>query len=666
VLNKEIPFLRIGLPLCIGILGGRYFRPDTGLLLILAVSAVFGFIISLFFNKGQTNLVYGYSLNTALLVSGALLYSIEKSNLSTLSPVTADFLGTVSEYPEEKEKIYRIILKLRCRMTAAKTERLNGSLLINMKKSPASGSLLPGDMVKIRCKPVEISNRGNPCEFDYKFYMENHGIRYTAFTAEKDILYNIHPRHRKLVHRALIIRERIISMYEQRGIKGERLALIAAITLGQKNLLEPGQKQDFIKAGIMHIMAVSGLHAVILSMLIFSLLFFLKGKLNFLRIIITVLFLWLFAFITGLTPSVLRAAIMFTFIQAGKIMNRNVNNINSVLASAVVLLTVRPSVVFDAGFLLSYAAVLFILSFYNHLYSVFNFKNWLVDKIWQSAAVTLVAQLGTLSLTISLFNRFPTYFMITNIIIVPLSSLLIIIGCLIPLIFPLKFISQPVASILDLLTGLTGELTEKAASLPFSSIDNIGMGAAESVLLVVFIFLFLKHLINHQLIPLRYPLFILIILTTTVTIRDIYERNSNELIVYNSTGLYTVGIRNGKHLDLFTDNLKLSPEVLRHCAARNLRVKLHCRKSDITALNAGGYRILISRKLNNEILRQKGPDFIILYGKDQVTEKNIRSGRHIRSVILTGKAPPDTEFQGNIAADSLHYIKKSGAYRLKF
>ena len=95
-----------------------------------------------------------------------------------------------------------------------------------------------------------------------------------------------------------------------------------------------------------------------------------------------------------------------------------------------------------------------------------HFKNWLTDKIWQSAVVTIVAQAGTLPLTIMLFNRFPTYFILTNIIIVPVSNLLIITGCLVPMFFPVQFLSQFLALLLNHLTGLTELLTAQAASLP--------------------------------------------------------------------------------------------------------------------------------------------------------------------------------------------------------
>ncbi len=204
-------------------------------------------------------------------------------------------------------------------------------------------------------------------------------------------------------------------------------------------MLDPEQKLNFIKAGVMHIMAVSGLHAIILSLFVLNLLFFMKRRFNVLRIVITIIILWSFAFVTGFTPSVLRATLMFSFLQAGKLMKRPANGINSVLASAFFLIIIRPSVIFDAGFLLSYSAVIYIICFYNDFYQLLLFKNWLADKIWQSAAVTIVAQAGTLPLTIMLFNRFPTYFILANITIVPVSNLLIVTGCLSSGVFPYSF-----------------------------------------------------------------------------------------------------------------------------------------------------------------------------------------------------------------------------------
>jgi competence protein ComEC len=402
-------------------------------------------------------------------------------------------------------------VKLNRKVEGKKSEAVKGSIILYQKKDSSAASMLPGDMLIIRCLPVEIANRSNPYEFDYRFFMENQGIRYYAFTNSHDIIRHIIPVHRKLIHRALIVRETIIRMFKERGIKGERLALVAAITLGQKSMLDPEQKLNFIKAGVMHIMAVSGLHAVILSLFVFSLLFFMKRRFNILRIIITILILWSFAFVTGLTPSVLRATLMFSFLQAGKMMKRPANGINSVLASAFFLIIIRPSVIFDAGFLLSYSAVIYIICFYKDFYLILHFKNWLTDKIWQSVVVTLIAQAGTLPLTIMLFNRFPTYFILANITIVPISNLLIINGCLVPMFFRIRFLSHFLALLLNYLTGLTESLTSSAASLPYSTIENIGSTTIECILLTMTIFLFVHFFLKKKSIPVSYPVFFLIL-----------------------------------------------------------------------------------------------------------------------------------------------------------
>src|ERR1035437_8382813 len=426
VLHKEIPFLRIGLPLCIGIISGLYFKPDITFLVSAGIIIISGFLFSLYFNKYQTNQVFGFTLTLSLFICGLLLYTNEKNSISTLNPEKTLLTCTLSHYPEQKANSFMLKVKLNRKVEEKKSEAVKGSIILYQKKDSSVASMLPGDLLIIRCLPVEIVNRSNPYEFDYRFFMENQGIRYYAFTNSHDIIRHIIPVHRKLIHRALIVRETIIRMFKERGIKGERLALVAAITLGQKSMLDPEQKLNFIKAGVMHIMAVSGLHAVILSLFVFSLLFFMKRRFNILRIIITILILWSFAYVTGLTPSVLRATLMFSFLQAGKMMKRPANGINSILASAFFLIIIRPSVIFDAGFLLSYSAVVYIICFYKDFYLFLHFKNWLTDKIWQSVVVTLIAQAGTLPLTIMLFNRFPTYFILANITIVPISNLLII------------------------------------------------------------------------------------------------------------------------------------------------------------------------------------------------------------------------------------------------
>jgi competence protein ComEC len=654
--------------MCVGIISGLYFKPDTIVLSVFLFISVSGFIVSLRFNKSYINLLYGCTLTFTLYLSGLLLYTIEKKRLSELEPTSAEYICSLSEYPEEKGNSYSAIVKLSTKVSQEGIVPVQGSLLVYFRKDPILTTFLPGDILKMKCSPEKILNRGNPNEFDYRFNMENHGIKYFAFADAGDITGHLVPKHRKLIHSSLITREKIISMYKERGIRGDTLALVAAITLGQKNMLDPEQKQHFIKAGIMHIMAVSGLHAVILSLFVFNLLFFLKGRLNFLRSLITILFLWMFAFITGLTPSVLRATIMFTFLQGGQMMQRKVNSINSVLASAFVLFLIRPSVLFDAGFLLSYSAVIFIIRFYQQMYLKLDLKNWLADKIWQSAVVTIVAQAGTLPLTVMLFNRFPTWFILTNIVIVPLSSLLIIIGCLVPMTFHVEFISRPLATLLGNLTGITEMLTEKAASLPFSTISNIGMKPFEAMLLFIFLFMLMWYILNRRSVSVLYPAVALLILTISHTFKDISNRISNEIIVYNTIGSTAIGIRTGKVLNLYTDTSLLQPEVLRHCSTRNLKPVKNLIVNNFTVIKIGEVKILITNFMNNTLLQKANPDNIVLTGMYPKIEREIKLLKPAKSLIITGNVLSAYRIEDkffNALADTIHYTRKSGAFRLK-
>jgi competence protein ComEC len=486
-----------------------------------------------------------------------------------------------------------------------------------------------------------------------------------AFAGKTDIKGHIIPKKRNFRHKALIIREKIIDMYRNRGITGRTLALVAAMTVGEKGLLEQDQKEIFIKAGVMHIMAVSGLHAVVLSMFVFNFLFFLKRRFNILRIIVALLILWAFAFVTGLTPSVMRATLMFSFIQAGNLLKRPANSMNSVLASAVVLIIIRPSVIFDAGFLLSYSAVIFIIAFYRDLYSKLNFKSFFADKIWQSTAITIVAQAGTLSLSIMLFNRFPVYFLVTNLIIVPLSSLVIIAGSMVPVLYPVAFLSGLVAQVLNYLTVLTEYLTEKAATLPGSTIDMIGFTLPEFFILSLIIAITFHAVLRKEFRPVNLLLILILLYAGVSMIGILNTGRSNELIVYNIPGATVAGIRTGRSMYLYTSVNEVPSEVIRHCSTKGIKIKKIQSVQNPVCLKAGGRRILISNKIDMNILSSTQPGIIILSGTRPliqdisamenmpeiiITSSEISSGFRLPAVITAQLKQP------------VHNIRKSGAY----
>jgi competence protein ComEC len=583
------------------------------------------------------------------------MYRYEKKSLTTIRQEPVVFTGILDDYPEEKPASFMLKLKLYSGISGNGKEKIKGSLVVYLRKDDSSRVFLPGDIIILKCIPREIVNKGNPYEFDYRFYMENLGVKYYSYINGSDIVSHIAPVRRSPQHLALILRQYIIRMYEKRGITSKRLPLVSAITLGERDKLDQEQKQNFIRAGVMHIMAVSGLHAIILCMFISNILFFLKGRFQILKVVIVILFLWTFAFVTGLTPSVMRAALMFTFIEAGKLMNRRVNSINSVLASALVLIIIRPSVIFDAGFLLSYSAVIYIIVFYNEFYLKLNPSGRILQWLYQSLAVTIVAQAGTLPLTVLLFNRFPVYFLITNIIIVPLSSLAVIIGFLIPLLYPVRFISQLLGFALDRLTLLTELLTERAASLPGSNIEGIGMIPVECILMFLALFAVMNFILKRKSTPIYIPLIFIAIYVSAGFIKYVSVKTTSEIIVYNSPVAKQIGIRNGTRLTVYSDTIYAGPEAKKHCASLGLRLSVQKIDKDPYYLDAGKSRVLICSDPWKLAEMNPPPQILILTGRMKKDKLQINAAEIVS--LSAGIYKPDNDLV------SFHSIRSSGAYR---
>lgn len=654
--HKEIPFLRICVPLCAGIVTALYFNLRSDFLLIIIPFLLLLLLCSVFRrNKYTSDIFFGLFATTCFFISGYVLYNYEKKSLSDLPVKESVFSCVLDDYPENKPAYQLLTVRLKSIETENGAVSLKGSMLLYLRKdSTANPVMKPGDNLSVKCTPVRIDNRGNPYEFDYRFYMENNGIKYYSFINMELISGVKEPPRRTIRHYSLIIRNRIIELFRKSGVPEERIPLVSAITLGEKSMLDQEAKQTFVKAGIMHIMAVSGLHAVILSMFIYNLMFFMKGRLEIPRVAITLLFLWVFAFITGLTVSVLRATLMYSFIQGGKLMHRKPDGINSLLASAFILIILKPSVIFDAGFLLSYSAVLFILAFYNALYRKLEFSNRIADLIWQSAAVTIVAQLGTLPLTIMMFNRFPVYFILTNVIIVPVSSLVIIAGLIVPCLYPLSFLNPFPGLILGHLTGLTEYLTEKAAALPLSTIENIGMTLPQCMILFVLILVLTDFLPDRKKsILLPGSLILLFAIVTLFTNKQILSRN--ELIVYNTRLGISAGIRTGTIMDVYTTDTITDQSIIRHCAVLNLSMRKHNQIKSYAVINTGKKKILLYKtgKLPDNI----DPDIIITDSFRSVSHILIKHPEKIVFTTASGPAPDNYGLDDSI----IHLTRKSGA-----
>src|SRR5690606_28077758 len=277
----------------------------------------------------------------------------------------------------------------------------SGKLLFSLSVDSTLGKLQVDDEFWVHAKPDGIRPPLNPHQFNYREYLEKQGIYhqirsdFASITIEK----NASPT---LLGRASSFREHIISKLRRENFGSEELAVIQALLLGQRDDISEHTYNNYKNAGAIHILAVSGLHVGILLFLLeflFSPLERLpKGKT--LKLILIVLLLWSYAFIAGLSPSIVRAVTMFSFVAYSLYLNRPTNSFNIIALSMLFILMVKPLFLFQVGFQMSYAAVFAIVWSYPKLQRFWFPENIIIRKTWQLLSVSLAAQLGVLPISL--------------------------------------------------------------------------------------------------------------------------------------------------------------------------------------------------------------------------------------------------------------------------
>lgn len=574
MLFREIPFLRLVAPLCAGVIAAEAAPGgDTIAWVSLAASAAamtFLVLRKMYF----TDILFGGIMMIFTGAAGYLLYSTENRRLTTFDKQQQTFLLRLSEYPEEKSNSRSFRAKIIASGTDTLRYGVKGSILLYCMNDTLTRDWIPGDRLLIRTTPLPVVNNGNPCEFDYRRYMEGQGIKYFGFFSTKSLLEHSSPRHRNLRELSLVTARRMTEAFAAAGLEGEDLGLVTALTIGEKDLLGRDLLTSFSRTGAMHIMAVSGLHVGMISLLISGLLFFMHRRMHLLRVIIILLSLWAFAFITGLSPSVLRATIMFSFLQAGSLLHRQSNSMNILLASAFLLIAARPAVLFEAGFQLSYLAVAFIILFYEPLHRLLKPENKFIDWFWQMTAVSVVAQAGTFAMTVRLFNIFPLLFLVTNLVVIPISFAVLVLALLLVIFSPLGPVAAFFGTLLRWLSHLTVGYTDFAASLPHGVIENIGFTGAETILLTLAFALLMASLLRVGKLTLKPFIIAASLFVSAGYIRIFSESRKEGALIYNIKGTPLTAYQSGRSLTLFTDDRMIPAEVKKHAATRRLKIEI--------------------------------------------------------------------------------------------
>lgn len=288
----------------------------------------------------------------------------------------------------------------------------------------------------------------------------------------------------------LRLRHRLLLRYQALPADEDVYGVLAAMTLGDKSALKPDVRDVYDDSGVSHVLALSGLHVGMIYMLLTG--FTLRRARFWLSQVLIVTAIWAFAFLTGLSTSVMRSAVMISLYAIFASRNRGRSSLNVLAFAAIVMLVVDTHALTDIGFQLSFASVFSILLFVPLFELLWHPRFFLMRWLWSLTAISVAAQLGVAPLIAYYFGRLSTWFLLANFIVIPAATV-IVYGALLTLLFP------PLGQLLVWIVKLLNYALGAIAALPFASIDGLHPSILQVVLIYVLVVLF--YLFARRLFP---------------------------------------------------------------------------------------------------------------------------------------------------------------------
>lgn len=482
----KYPFFRLAVPWMLGIYCGDRFsdsfsEPLWGFLAcILWACLSFLFYFS---ERYSWRWCFGVSLSLFCLAGGWLSVNLQlKTAAETEFPKEeAVYRLHVNDFPEVRERTFLCRVWLKERHDSLGIHPVNKQAILYFQRDSLSSRLQMGEELWVRSRISPPVSARNFDEFDYARYLKRKGISGTGFVASGHWQFSECRKEKEgiatvLYRLAASYRTQIENLYRRLGIEGDELAVLSALTLGDKTDLSESVRESYSVAGVSHVLALSGLHIGLLYALAFFLLrpLLLGGQSGrVLRSLLLILLLWLFAFFTGLSPSVVRSAAMFSIWALADLCGRQSFSLNTLALTAWLMLLVRPVWLFDVGFQLSFAAVLSILLFQPFLYRLCPVRHRAGTYLWGLVSVSVAAQLGTAPLVLFYFSRFSTHFLLTNLLVVPLVTLILYAAVVLLLLTPMSGLQAVAAVGLEKMLRMLNLLVRWVEQLPYASVDGI-------------------------------------------------------------------------------------------------------------------------------------------------------------------------------------------------
>ena len=427
-----------------------------------------------------------------------------------------------------------------------------GKVILNIPKSDSLQNLEIGTHLQVIGMVFKNKAPSNPNLFDYGKYLENQEI-YAQVYPKKVI---VGKSESNLWSFFSNFRERIISNLERSAISKNELNVLNALILGQQQDISPEILKEYQYAGAVHVLSVSGLHVGFIMMF---LTFLLKPignsrKGSLIKLSIIVLSLWSFAVLTGLSPSIVRSATMFSFLAIGMHLRRTVNIYHTLLVSMLLILLFKPSFLFDVGFQLSYLALFFIIWLQPILSNIWKPKNRIVIHFWDIITVSFAAQIGAMPLSIYYFHQFPGLFFVTNLLILPLIGVIMAVGIIAILIATVGKVPLVIAKTIEFLIYALNEIIHWIATLDQFVIRDISFSKEmliSSYLAIILIILWIK---KPQFNRLVFAFSSVILFQGILIFQKRQTLKKEELIVFHITKNTIITERTGNAVSIYSND----------------------------------------------------------------------------------------------------------------
>jgi len=529
---RSIPVLRYFILLIVGIYLYQWYQPQLGQIYIFISTAFLLGILSTKINKLR---FLKHTIPLLFLGLGfASSYLFDQRNQENHISKVGKFdlyMAMIDSYTESKPKTYKVTAKIFAVKKVSKWQNVVGETMLYFNKE---ANTVPkyGEVYVLKNTIREIEAPKNPFEFDYKTYQARKNIFTHQFLREGDFKLAGEMKGWSLLKFANSLNVYTHTVFKEILDTPKQMGVAEAMIGGMKAELDFETKQWYSATGAIHVLAVSGMHVVILFVVLNKLLgLFLDKKKPFFLATILIL-LWSYAIFTGLSPSVCRSTLMFSLIQLGTFFRRDDNPVNTLLLSAIILLIIVPNWLYDVGFQLSYLAVFGIMVIYPSLKRLFYFKWKPIRWIWEISAVSIAAQIFTLPLTLYYFHQFPNYFLLANPVVSLMSSFMLPIGLLVLFIAKIPYLGAALGLIFKWLIDILNFSVYLIAELP----NALSTGLSISITTVILLFLTIASILlffkNKEVIYIKLIAITCLFLTISGA-NQLFKQNKQKEITFH-------------------------------------------------------------------------------------------------------------------------------------